>query len=140
MTRTRVLVALAAGLVIGAVTIGVLGRLGTLSSRPAPRAIPPTGQAEQPEAGGSIRSFDLTAAVTTHELGPGLQVPVWAYNGSVPGPELRVTTGDLVQVRFHNRLPEGSTIHWHGVPLPNGQDGVAGVTQDPVAPGADVTY
>lgn len=118
----------------------VLVSSGGLTLRKAAQAIPPSGQASAPAAGGSVRDYELTAAPTTLTLKPGFEIPVWAYNGSVPGPELRVTTGDLVRVTFHNQLQVATTIHWHGVLLPNGQDGVPGVTQDPVPAGQSVTY
>jgi FtsP/CotA-like multicopper oxidase with cupredoxin domain len=89
---------------------------------------------------GRTRSFTLTAAPTTLALLDGRSLDVWAYNGSVPGPTLRVRRGDRVHVEFHNRLPQPSTIHWHGVRLPNAMDGVPGVTQAPVAPGGDFVY
>ena len=111
-----------------------------LAPQPAARLIVPSGQATTPAPGGGIRDFELTAAPTTLILKPGVEIPVWAYNGSVPGPELRVTTGDLVRVTFHNNLPLATTVHWHGVPLPNGQDGVPGVTQDPIPPHQTATY
>jgi FtsP/CotA-like multicopper oxidase with cupredoxin domain len=102
--------------------------------------IGPSGSARGPAPGGQVRHYALTAEAATIELKPGLRVPAWTYNGTVPGPELRVQVGDLVVVTLHNRLPEGTTIHWHGLALPNGQDGVAGITQDPVPPGASATY
>jgi FtsP/CotA-like multicopper oxidase with cupredoxin domain len=65
----------------------------------------------------------------------------WAFNGRVPGPEIRVRRGDLVEVRLVNTdIDDGVTIHWHGVDVPNAEDGVAGVTQDAVMPGGDYTY
>ena len=62
------------------------------------------------------------------------------FNGSIPGPELRVRQGDRVQVTLVNRLPESTTLHWHGLRLPNAMDGVAGMTQDAVPPGQSFTY
>jgi FtsP/CotA-like multicopper oxidase with cupredoxin domain len=106
----------------------------------AVRLVAPSGQAQQPAPGGAVRDFTLTATPATLALGPGLTATVWGYDGTVPGPELRVQTGDLVRVRLQNRLPVPTTIHWHGVPVANGQDGVAGVTQDAVAPGGSATY
>jgi FtsP/CotA-like multicopper oxidase with cupredoxin domain len=82
-----------------------------------------------------IKSFTLTAEVKNingHEQ--------WAYNGIVPGPQLKVTQGDMVKVTLINHLPVGTTIHWHGVDLPNAADGVAGVTQDATSPGSTYTY
>jgi FtsP/CotA-like multicopper oxidase with cupredoxin domain len=113
-------------------------------------AMPETASAAPPQAG------QPTTSITTLVEAPGNQ-PIkhftltaaesqidgdtrWALNGSVPGPELRVNQGDRVQVTLVNHLPESTTLHWHGVVLPNAEDGVAGVTQDAVAPGAEYTY
>jgi FtsP/CotA-like multicopper oxidase with cupredoxin domain len=73
---------------------------------------------------GAMREFTLTAAATTWEIGPGQRVTAWAYNATVPGPELRVSAGDTIRVKLVNQLPEATTIHWHGIPVPNGMDGV----------------
>ena len=142
MTRGRADIAAAIGsiavlIVLVALVVGYSGGL-TLGKGGQP--IPPSGQASAPATGGAIRHFELTAAPSTLTLKPGFEIPVWAYNGSVPGPDLRVTTGDLVRVTFHNQLPVATTIHWHGVPLPNGEDGVPGVTQDAIPPGRTATY
>lgn len=82
-----------------------------------------------------VRNFTLTAQVATID---GQQV--WTYNGSVPGPELRVTQGDRVRVTLINHLPTATTIHWHGLRLPNAEDGVPGVTQDAVPSGGSFVY
>jgi len=82
-----------------------------------------------------VKAFTLTAEVAR----PGGQ-EVWTYNGAVPGPELRVTQGDRVRVTLINHLPAATTIHWHGLRLPNAEDGVAGLTQQAVAPGQTYTY
>jgi FtsP/CotA-like multicopper oxidase with cupredoxin domain len=82
-----------------------------------------------------VKRFVLTAAVSRIN---GQQV--FALNGSVPGPELRVNQGDRVEVTLINQLPESTTLHWHGVMVPNAADGVAGVTQDAVQPGATYHY
>ena len=118
----------------------VIGFSGGLRFGKAAQPISPSEQAAAPAPGGVIRDFELTAAPSTLTLKPGFVIPVWSFNGSVPGPELLVTTGDLVRVKFHNHLPVATSIHWHGIPLPNGQDGVPGVTQDPVSAGQTVTY
>ena len=65
---------------------------------------------------------------------------LWTYNGIVPGPEIRITQGDRLRVTFINHLPVATSIHWHGIRLPNAEDGVAGVTQDAVQPDAIYTY
>ncbi len=83
---------------------------------------------------------ELTAAPTDVPQLDGRALAVWAYNGQVPGPVLRVQLGHELEVRFENRLPQPTTIHWHGVRVPNAMDGVPGVTQEPIAPGERFTY
>lgn len=93
------------------------------------------------ETSGPARKFDLTAARTVLQLDDGKTVNAWTFNGSSPGPELRVTEGDRVAVTLHNKdIEEGVTIHWHGINVPCSQDGIAGVTQDAVQPGEQFTY
>jgi FtsP/CotA-like multicopper oxidase with cupredoxin domain len=87
------------------------------------------------------RRFVLTAEVKEVRLASGAVVRAWTYNGTIPGPELRVRQGELVEVTLTNRnIPDGVTIHWHGLNVPNREDGVAGVTQDAVMPGESYTY
>ncbi len=91
--------------------------------------------------GGPVRRFTLTARQATVTLGSGRQVDAWTFNGQVPGRELRVREGDTVEVTLRNELPEaGVTLHWHGYDVPNGEDGVAGLTQDAVGPGGSFGY
>ena len=71
---------------------------------------------------------------------PGEIVDAWAYNGQVPGPVLKTDVGDKVKVIFHNDTPLGSDIHWHGLTIPNDQDGVSPYTQEPVSSGESFTY
>lgn len=68
------------------------------------------------------------------------RLAAWAYNGITPGPQIRVRNGERVRVRFTNRLPEETTIHWHGIGVPNSQDGVPDVTQRAIEPGDTYTY
>ena len=89
---------------------------------------------------GTVREFDLTAAPAELPLLDGAKIKVWAYNGSVPGPTFRVRVGDRVRVRFTNRLPQATTVHWHGVRVPNAMDGVPHLTQPPVEPGQSFVY
>ena len=70
----------------------------------------------------------------------GVTVTAYTYNGTVPGPMIRVTEGDQVRIIVKNELDEPTTIHWHGVEVPNTMDGVPGVTQDPIQPGETFTY
>jgi FtsP/CotA-like multicopper oxidase with cupredoxin domain len=85
--------------------------------------------------------FTLTARQATVQLASGRAVDALTFDGRSPGPELRVRQGDLVEVSLANEDVEpGVTIHWHGVDVPNAEDGVAGVTQDAVAPGERHAY
>jgi FtsP/CotA-like multicopper oxidase with cupredoxin domain len=86
------------------------------------------------------KQFSLTAAVTDWEVSPGKVVKAWTYNGRVPGPWLRVEPGDKVQVKLTNHLPISTDIHWHGISVPNDQDGVAPITQDYIEPYETYTY
>jgi FtsP/CotA-like multicopper oxidase with cupredoxin domain len=89
------------------------------------------------DARGPVKRFTLTAQ--EKRLSNGFTA--WTYNGQVPGPEIRVRQGDVVEVTLLNHLPQaGVTIHWHGYDVPNGEDGVAGVTQDAVRPGGKFVY
>ena len=89
---------------------------------------------------GVTREFSLTAAPATVTLFDGRPLQVWAYNGQVPGPVLRVRLGETVRATLTNRLPQPTTIHWHGVRVPNAMDGVPGVTQPAVQPGETFVY
>jgi FtsP/CotA-like multicopper oxidase with cupredoxin domain len=85
--------------------------------------------------------FALTAAHTRVRLPSGRQIDALTFNGRLPGPELRVRRGDLVEVTLRNRdVESGVSLHWHGVDVPNGEDGVSGVTQDAVRPGGRHVY
>jgi FtsP/CotA-like multicopper oxidase with cupredoxin domain len=87
-----------------------------------------------------IKTFEITAEENKVDTGHGKVVDAWTYNGTIPGLEIHVQQGDRVIVHLKNRLTEGVTIHWHGVDLPNAEDGVAGLTQDAVPPGGEFTY
>ncbi|AJY73505.1 multicopper oxidase family protein [Paenibacillus beijingensis] len=85
-------------------------------------------------------AFNLTAQVSKQELAPGITLPVWTFNNSVPGPQIRVKQGNTVTINLKNELPAPTSIHWHGVPVPNAMDGIPGVTQNAVQPGETFTY
>jgi FtsP/CotA-like multicopper oxidase with cupredoxin domain len=94
-----------------------------------------------PQAGTPDARFTLTAQHATVRLASGRTVEALTFDGRVPGPELRVREGDLVEVTLVNRdVEEGVSVHWHGVDVPNAEDGVSGVTQDAVPPGGRHTY
>ena len=99
-----------------------------------------TSAGTQQPAAGQVREFSLTVGRVGWELAPGEATEAYAYNGQVPGPELRVGEGDTVRVQVTNALAEPTTIHWHGVDVPLDMDGVPGLSQEPIAPGGAFTY
>jgi manganese oxidase len=86
------------------------------------------------------KQFELTASVIQWETSPGTTVTAWAYNGTVPGPTIRVQLGDHVKIVLHNELPAPTTIHFHGLTVPNAMDGVPVISQPAVMPGESFTY
>ena len=87
-----------------------------------------------------VKVFDLTASVIRWTILPGVTVDGYAYNGQIPGPRIHIREGDRVRVDVHNQLPEITTVHWHGLILPNQMDGPAYVTQAPIQPGGSYSY
>lgn len=90
----------------------------------------------------TIRNFTLRAATGMVQMasGPLRETPAWAYNGLVPGPELRARQGERLRIDVTNALAEDTTVHWHGLRLPNAMDGVPFLTQKPIAPGETFGY
>src|SRR5690606_36350697 len=88
----------------------------------------------------NILEINIEARVTEMEIEPGHKPPIWSYDGGLPGPLIRGKVGDRVIVHFRNSLPEATTIHWHGVRVPNHVDGAPGATQPPIEPGGTFTY
>lgn len=82
----------------------------------------------------------LIAEPVAHEMAPGLQLECWGYNGSTPGPVIEAVEGDRLRIYVTNRLPEPTTVHWHGILLPSGMDGVTGLNQPPIEPGQTFLY
>lgn len=87
-----------------------------------------------------VKVFHLVAEKFQQEFAPGLKVNVWGYNGSSPGPTIEAVEGDRVKILLTNNLPEPTTIHWHGLLVPNEMDGVSGLTQAAVNPGETFAY
>lgn len=120
----------------------------TAAGRPAP---PPLAAAHRPVVTPNGRTLPLRlvdgvkvghliAEERDHEFAPGLRARVWGYNGGTPGPTIEAVEGDQLRLYVTNRLPEPTSVHWHGLILPNGMDGVAGLTQPPIPPGATYVY
>lgn len=87
-----------------------------------------------------VKEFHLVAEPVVRELAPGMKANLWGYNGQSPGPTLEAVEGDRVRIFVTNRLPEHTTVHWHGILLPSGMDGVGGLTQPQIPPGKTFVY
>ncbi len=97
----------------------------------------PTGPAGR---GGRVSEYHLSPRVADVDLGPLGRRSLWTYDGRYPGPEIRVREGERVRVVVENALREPTSVHWHGLPVPNAMDGVPGLTQPPIAPGESFVY
>jgi FtsP/CotA-like multicopper oxidase with cupredoxin domain len=87
-----------------------------------------------------VKVFHLVAHEFEHEFAPGLRAYCWGYDGRTPGPTIEVVEGDRIRVYVTNRLPEPTTVHWHGIHVANGMDGVTGLNQTPIEPGETYAY
>lgn len=87
-----------------------------------------------------VKEFHLIAEPVVKEMGPGFFVDAWGYNGSTPGPVIEANEGDTVRIFVTNKLPEPTTVHWHGIKVPGGMDGVTGLSQKPIQPGETYKY
>lgn len=127
-----------AGGASAAVVLGACSR--TTPARIDPRSPEVAAvEAKRFRPGAGVTEVDLTASPFELALGP-LTAATWAYSRSVPGPEVRMRAGDVLEARFTNELPVPTTVHWHGVRLRNDMDGASGVTQEPVSPGGTFGY
>jgi len=111
-------------------------RLVTARAEPRARGDIPL----EPKLEGGVKVFELETGVVRWNILPDVKVEGYAFNGQVPGPRLRVTEGDRVRIKVTNRLPESTTVHWHGLIVPNEMDGPAKITQPPIPPGGSYTY
>jgi FtsP/CotA-like multicopper oxidase with cupredoxin domain len=89
---------------------------------------------------GDWKEFHLVAEPVLREIAPGMKAHLWGYNGQSPGPTIECVEGDKVRIFVTNKLPEHTTIHWHGMLVPNGMDGVGGLTQPHIKPGKTFVY
>jgi len=89
---------------------------------------------------GDWKEFHLVAEPVVREIAPGMKAHLWGYNGQSPGPTIEAVEGDRVRIFVTNKLPEHTTVHWHGMLLPSGMDGVGGMTQPHILPGKTFVY
>ena len=146
------------GLLIGSAAIATTGLLNAvppvLAAEPEPQpptargdadgrytpVVTPNGATLDWHLVDGVKVFHLIAEPVRHEIAPGLVIDAWGYNGRTSGPTIEAVEGDRVRIYVTNKLPEPTTVHWHGVFLPNGMDGVAGLNQKPIPPGETFRY
>ena len=159
MTTRRQFISLGAGLGVtlagATVSKAALAGLPELVSQDSPNTqaplMPPNGRPYNPvvtlngwtlpwRMKNGVKEFHLVAEPVLREMAPGMKANLWGYNGQSPGPTIEVVEGDRVRIFVTNRLPEITSMHWHGQRLPNGMDGVAGLTQPAIDPGKTFVY
>ena len=87
-----------------------------------------------------VKEFHIVAEPVVREIAPGMKANLWGYNGGSPGPTIEAVEGDRVRIFVTNKLPEETSIHWHGLLVPSGMDGVTGLTQPAIKPGKTFVY
>ena len=130
-------------LIAGLLAMGVAAPLASAQPlRPTARAVdaPPLRVPVDINPDPSVLEVNMSAYVADVEVGPGLTVKAWTYDGGIPGPFLRAKVGDRLIVHFTNKLPDATTIHWHGLRVPIAMDGVPGISQPPMHTGDTFTY
>jgi FtsP/CotA-like multicopper oxidase with cupredoxin domain len=155
VTRRNLFTGMGAALASAAVGRAALAALPEIVSSGAaamqPPLQPPNGRPYQPVATlngwtlpwrmrNGVKEFHLVAEPVVREIAPGMHANLWGYNGQSPGPTIEVVEGDRVRIFVTNRLPEATSIHWHGQRLPNGMDGVSGLNQPSIKPGQTFVY
>ncbi len=146
ITRRNLLTSGAAAIATGAIAQKILAATAESTSAttsPASGYVPvetPNGSSLPWTIEDGFKTFRLTAEPVKREFAPGMTINCWGYNGQTPGPTIEAVEGDRVRIYVENKLPEATTIHWHGILLPNGMDGVAGLTQPAIEPGETWVY
>src|SRR5574341_1438617 len=156
ITRRKMLLSSAAALLTGSVSM-LLGRkqleaVNTATTAQTTPIMPPiqglsytpvttlNGSTLPWKWDNGVKVFHLIAEPVKREFAPGMIVNCWGYNGQTPGPTIEAVEGDRVRLLVTNKLAEHTTIHWHGVLLPNGMDGVGGLNQPQIKPGETYVY
>ncbi len=124
-------------------TADAMRGMAAVDPRRASTVFPLEAKGDQPldfRLENGVKVFELTPSVVKWTILPGVTVDAYAYNGQIPGPRLHVKQGDKLRIVVRNRLPESTSIHWHGMILPNEMDGPSHVTQDPILPGGNFVY
>jgi FtsP/CotA-like multicopper oxidase with cupredoxin domain len=148
ITRRNVLASGAAMLTAGAASLLQRTPLLAAATRQAVRngkggyvpVVTPNGSTLPWRWEDGCKTFHLIAEPVVREFAPGFRVNCWGYNGQTPGPTIEAVEGERVRIYVENRLPEPTSVHWHGVILPNGMDGVSGLNQRRIEPGETFKY
>jgi FtsP/CotA-like multicopper oxidase with cupredoxin domain len=128
---------------LGGIAFGARKLLGPAVAEASPHSLstaPTYFPRAAPKLGETVHEFDIELTISIHEILPGVKIHAFTYNGTYPGPEIRVPEGDWVKVNFTNQTAELHTIHWHGIQVPNEMDGVPNGTQWGVGPGQTFQY
>jgi FtsP/CotA-like multicopper oxidase with cupredoxin domain len=104
------------------------------------QVVTPNGSTLRYKMKSGVKEYHLIAEPVEREFAPGMKVKCWGYNGRTPGPTIEAVEGERVRLLVTNKLPEHTSIHWHGIFLPNGMDGVGGLTQPHIKPGETYVY
>jgi len=134
---------------VGAASLPEAATTNSAATQPPP--LPPNGRPFHPvvtlngwslpwRMNNGVKEFHLVAEPVVRELAPGMKANLWGYNGQSPGPTIEVVEGDRLRIFVTNKLPEQTSVHWHGQRLPNGMDGVTGLTQPGIQPGKTFVY
>ena len=147
LSRRRMLIASGLGVAGGALLAGREARAEDPLLAPPARpgrdytpVVVPNGAKLPWKLVDGVKVYHLVAGEVEHEFAPGLKALCWGYNGRVHGPLIEAVEGDRVRIYVTNRLAAPTTVHWHGLLLPNGMDGVGGLNQQPIAPGETFQY
>ena len=134
---------------VGAASLPEAAMQSTAAMQPPP--LPPNGRPYNPvitlngwslpwRMKDNVKEFHLVAEPVVREIAPGMKANLWGYNGQSPGPTIEAVEGDRVRIFVTNKLPEVTSVHWHGILLPSGMDGVTGLTQPGIAVGKTFVY
>lgn len=157
MTQRRTFFKAAGATLLGAATVSRAGAalLPEAATQPsAAMQVPPTPPSGRPfnpivtlngwslpwRMKDGVKEFHLVAEPVLREIAPGMKANLWGYNGQSPGPTIEAVEGDRVRIFVTNKLPEVTSVHWHGILLPSGMDGVTGLTQPPIPVGKTFMY
>jgi FtsP/CotA-like multicopper oxidase with cupredoxin domain len=114
--------------------------LPVAAAQPYVPVVTPNGSTLPYKLDRGVKVFHLVAEQVKREIAPGMVINAWGYNGQTPGPTIEAVEGDRVRILVTNHLPEDTSVHWHGVLLPNGMDGVQGLNQPHIKPGETFAY